>query len=243
MPEAGLEEAQIFLQDSEKSLEPYSKVVEIIQLQLRAPENLRVLKHVLTYAEFQFGERIPNQTYRERESGERMDNWTVELDAMILIYMKVINIYERNGSLSLIFKDNNTLPYYKKQLEILKPWSLRLNLDTDCRKDTLSRDKSNHILDLLSEIERGMASIYMHRNQFDMAEGYTKRSLSYARQYSVEGDLKTTLLLRALSIYYGIRMCRGDSAGGLIFAEEAYNCAAIAYNPVHPEVQVCLCIV
>jgi hypothetical protein len=78
----------------------------------------------------------------------------------------------------------------------------------------------------------------MHRNQFDMAEGHTKRALSYARQYSVEGDLKTTLLLRALSSYYGIRMCRGDPAGGLIFAEEAYNCAAIAYNPVHPEVQV-----
>jgi hypothetical protein len=124
------------LKSLSNTFEPYSKVVEIIQLPLRAPENLRVLKHVLTYAEFQFGERIPNQTYRERESGERMDNWTVELDAMILIYMKFVNIYERNGSLSLIFKDNNTLPYYKKQLKILKPWSLCLNLDTVSQRDS-----------------------------------------------------------------------------------------------------------
>jgi hypothetical protein len=30
---------------------------------------------------------------------------------------------------------------------------------------------------------------------------------------------------------------QGDFAGAALFAEEAYNCAAVAYNPVHPQVQ------
>jgi hypothetical protein len=32
-------------------------------------------------------------------------------------------------------------------------------------------------------------------------------------------------------------MYQGDYAGALPSAEEAYNCVAVAYNPVHPQVQ------
>jgi hypothetical protein len=34
-----------------------------------------------------------------------------------------------------------------------------------------------------------------------------------------------------------LRSLQGNYAGALTFAEEAYNCAAVAYNPVHPKVQ------
>jgi tetratricopeptide (TPR) repeat protein len=42
---------------------------------------------------------------------------------------------------------------------------------------------------------------------------------------------------KALGSFYELRRTQGNYDEALTFAEEAYNCVAIAYNPVYPEVQ------
>jgi hypothetical protein len=48
---------------------------------------------------------------------------------------------------------------------------------------------------------------------------------------------KTELLCGVLRTFYELRRCQGNYADALIYAEEVYNCFAVAYNPVHPRVQ------
>jgi tetratricopeptide (TPR) repeat protein len=52
-----------------------------------------------------------------------------------------------------------------------------------------------------------------------------------------EEEPKTNLLCKALTTSYEFHTHQENYAKASIFAEEAYNCVAITYNPVHPEVQ------
>lgn len=66
-----------------RQLQPYQEVERAInEVHTKRPEekkvDIRVLVHLISYAEFQFGDRIPGKAYRERENGERTDNWRVE---------------------------------------------------------------------------------------------------------------------------------------------------------------------
>jgi tetratricopeptide (TPR) repeat protein len=55
--------------------------------------------------------------------------------------------------------------------------------------------------------------------------------------YEGEEEEKADLLCKALESSYVLHANRGNYDEAFIFAEEACNCVAIAYNPVHPEVQ------
>jgi gamma-glutamylcyclotransferase (GGCT)/AIG2-like uncharacterized protein YtfP len=79
--------------------------------------------------------------------------------------------------------------------------------------------------------------VHLHRNHFDLAENHCQRALSQARLYEGEEEMKTDLLCRALKVYGSLRVKQDKHDDAVAFAEEAYNCAAIAYNPVHLEVQ------
>jgi tetratricopeptide (TPR) repeat protein len=197
----------------------------------------RVLFHLLEYAVNQFGNRIPGQSYRQRGNSERIDNYQVEIDNMMNIYSCLINVYTDNKSLGVIDCNNIVLPYYEKMLEILKPWSLCLDLDTANRVDSLNNDQIEEILESSSEIEQSLGTIYEYKNEFITSESHFQRAISYAKRCSEEGETKTTLLLKALESYSQFRITQGDFEGALLLAEEAYNYVAIAYNPVHPQVQ------
>jgi tetratricopeptide (TPR) repeat protein len=189
---------------------------------------------LLSYAEFQFAERIPGKAYRQREnSSERMDNWTVEIHFLVSIYICLSATYDADASHSLIDRDNGMLPHYLKMLEVLKPWSLCL----DSRTDSMSKDEIHHILELLSNTERMVAVTYKNRDRYDVSESHYQRALFYARRYEHDGEMKTTLLLKVLTSYCDVQTALKNHAGAVILAEEAYNIIAIAYNPVHPKVQ------
>jgi tetratricopeptide (TPR) repeat protein len=49
--------------------------------------------------------------------------------------------------------------------------------------------------------------------------------------------MKTDFLCKALAVLYELQRYQGNYDEALILAEEAYNCGAVAYNPVHPKVQ------
>jgi tetratricopeptide (TPR) repeat protein len=223
-------------------LQPYQDVLQIIQeTHIEKQKNrhleIRVLDHIIAYAEHQFGDRVEGLAYRERENGNRMDNWEAEIRILFPIYKSLVSVYINDLSLSLIARDDLIFPYYEKMLDLLRPWSASIDLNSTSLRDNLTGDKINHILMTSSSTECSIALIYLHRNQFDLAENYCQRALSHARLYEGKEEVKTKVLCQALRVYGSLQSNQGNLADAVASAEEAYNCAAVAYNPVHPEVQ------
>jgi hypothetical protein len=107
-------------------LQPYREVVQLIE-EIRDENfeknelNIRVLKHLILYAEYQFDIRVPEKDYRERENGERIDNWTVEIKTLTLIYLKLASLYITDKSLNTIKSNNLTFSLYEKMLSFVRP--------------------------------------------------------------------------------------------------------------------------
>jgi hypothetical protein len=223
-------------------LQPYRIVVqltyEILDEEFRQLElNVRVLEHLVSYAEYQFGNRVPLKNYRERENGEAIYNWTVEIKILVCIYGRLVDLYTRDESLNIVSSNNLKFPLFEKMLNLLRPWSVDLDSLSIGGIDSITKDQNDKVLYLSSSMEIGIGIIYMHRNQLNLAETHCQRGLSYARFHKGTEETKADLLCGALRIIYILRREESNYAGALIFAEEAYNCVAIAYNPVHPQVQ------
>jgi hypothetical protein len=224
-----------FLKKLSHQLQPYQDVVQLIQeINLERPKKvhleLRVLEYLIAYAEHQFGDRVEGISYRERKNNDRMDNWDVELVILLSIYSNITSAYARDDSLSIIARDDLIFPYLEKQLDLLRPWSTSL-------RDSLSGDQINLILMISSRTERRIALIHSHRNEFDLVANHCQQALSHARLYEGTEEDKTDLLFSALSAYGDLQLKQGHHADAVAFAEEAYNCVAVVYNPVHPKVQ------
>ena len=77
-------------------LQPYHEVVRVIEeireeLSSKKKEEVRVLGHLISYALFQFGDRILGKAYRERAfNGERIDNWRVEIGILVSLYVDLV---------------------------------------------------------------------------------------------------------------------------------------------------------
>jgi tetratricopeptide (TPR) repeat protein len=224
-------------------LQPYLEVIEVfeevieekIENSLTKQQKIRVLLHLISYASHQFGDRSIGKAYRERNDGERIDNWSVEIGILITSYNRLIIIYQSDESFSMIVRDKLKFPICEKMLELLRPWSL--DLSGTSHKDSLDKNQINGILFYFSQTERNMGGIHKNRNQFVLAEDHFQRALSFARLYEGEEEKKTNILCNALVIFYELRRDQGNYDEALTFAEKAYNCVAIAYNPVHPKVQ------
>jgi tetratricopeptide (TPR) repeat protein len=103
--------------------------------------------------------------------------------------------------------------------------------------DSLDKDQINTTLLYFTRTERKMGAIHKRRNEFNLAEDYCQRALTYARLFEGEEELKTSLLYSALIGVYDIYKNQGKYDEAFILDEEAYNCVAVTYNPVHPNVQ------
>jgi hypothetical protein len=198
---------------------------------------MRVLGHLISYAEHQFGDRIPGKAYRERVNGDRIDNWKVEIETLIPIYGDLVDVYSSDESLSIIDSGSLRFPYYEKMLDLLRPWSLKLDLNQTSQIDKLDKYQINIILSLLSTTKRNFGMIYRQRNEFILAESYCQQALSHARLYEGTEEDKVDLICSALRALYDLRGIQSNFIDALPFAEEAYDLVAIAYNPVHPKVQ------
>lgn len=144
-----------------------------------------------------------------------------------------------NSLTSVIVYDNLKFPFYEMILDLLRPWSACLDLNsTSSLIDSVERGKVNHVLMLSSETECNIASIHTHRGHLNLAEYHCQEALSYLRLYKVEEEEKGIVLLcSALQTFYELRRAQGKYDDAWTFAEEYCNIVAIAYNPVHPEVQ------
>jgi hypothetical protein len=128
--------------------------------------------------------------------------------------------------------DNLTFPYQEKILEFLRPWSAYLDVSNTSHIDSLEKDQINDTVLYFSRVERIIAGIYTRRSQFDRAENHRQQALIFAKLYEGKEEQKTDLVCLAFNRSYELQRGQGNYDEALIFAEEAYNCVAIAYNPV-----------
>jgi hypothetical protein len=176
---------------------------------------------LISYALHQFGDRILGKVYRERAfNGERIDNWIVEIGILVPIYVDLASIHNEDKSLSIMDCDNLTFPYYEKILELLRPWSVYLYVSSGSHIDSLDKDRINDLLLYLSQTERFIASIYVGRNQFDLAENHCQQALIFAKLYEGKEEMKTGLLYEALRRSYEVHRDQRYYDEALIFAEE-----------------------
>jgi hypothetical protein len=223
-------------------LQPYREAVRLIEeisgISLKTNQlNIRLLEHLILYARHQFGDRVPGKDYRESMNGERVNNYMVEIHMLRRMYSKMAKIYSSDKSLSPMSSEALLFPLYEKMLDLLRPWSKYLDSNSTSRIDSISMDQINEILMFSVITEGNVALIYMHRRQFNLVENHCQRCLSCARLYEGTEEGKADLLCGALNTFYLFRRDEGKCADALYYAEEAYNCVAGAYNPVHPKVQ------
>jgi hypothetical protein len=113
---------------SEK-LQPYREVIQIIE-EIQASEkgkDIRILEHLLSYADFQFGKRNIGKDYRERENGERLSNWTVEIAHLYGIVRRMCKHYTQDISMSHMGTTYLLAPHLDRSLLLLNPWMIHLD--------------------------------------------------------------------------------------------------------------------
>lgn len=227
--------------------QPYNEVLDLIDL-LREKNyekkelTVRVLVHLLSYVNFQFGDRVTGRSYHENCYGETINNWAVEIQILIPIYDDLIIAYQSDESLSKTVNEDLSFPCYEKILNLLRPWSTNLDLNSTSPVDDLGKGEVSHLLMVLSKMECRIARLHIRRASrqmlpFNLGEDHLKLSLSYARRFEGDEIMKADLLCGALTLYSNLRAMEENYADASTFAEEAYNVAVTAYDPVHPEVQ------
>jgi tetratricopeptide (TPR) repeat protein len=220
-------------------LHSYNEAARVIKETLASNkgDNVRVLEHLLSYADNQFGQQVEGRDYRERTDGQSIANWDVDINILLEISSRMVNFNVENLSLSPIIRDNKMFPYLERSLNILKPWIAIMDSDANNPSNSLNLGQIDYLLKLSSNTERRMTTVTMGRNEIDVAEGHCHRCLAIARRLGVEGEDKISSTLGVLVTYINLRQKQGDYSGAVTFAEEAYNVAVIAYDPVHPQVQ------
>jgi hypothetical protein len=143
-------------------LQPFIEVIRIKNevLKSKKGEDCRVLEHLLSYLEYQFGQKVAGIDYRERSNGERINNWIVEVKILSTIYGQLSVLHLNNNSLCMISRCEMSFPLLERSVSLLNPWLIQLDLDAT---------RINLILEALFRTEHNMAALALNSNQFDIA--------------------------------------------------------------------------
>jgi tetratricopeptide (TPR) repeat protein len=216
--------------------QPYNEAMRLINeiLASKKGDKIRVLEHLLLYADHQFA-RQSRTDYSVWEDGQNPRNWDIDTTVLHKINKKMASIVISDESLDTFIRGDKLFPYYERSLAILNPWLVRL--DSNTHQNSVTIVQINYILPELASLEQNMALLHMVRNQCNEAEGYCQRYLDYSRRFRIEGEEKTTSILKALGCFIDLREQQGDKIGAVTFSEEAYNLVVDIYEPGHPQVQ------
>jgi len=231
-----------------KKLQPFHEAEPVINeiLLSKKGNDIRVLEHLLSYAELQLEKVITGNGYRERESSQCIKYWHPDIAIFHIINSRIAGIYTANDSISELIRDNKRYPFLIKSLCLLNPWLPHLDSDTRHRADSISNDQIIYLWHELYFTERRIAEVTINRDQFDVAEIHCQRCLTYSKRAIikledkrdiVKGEDKTLATLAALRTIIDLRQRQGDYSGAVKFSEEAYNLVVEAYDPVHRKVQ------
>jgi hypothetical protein len=176
---------------------------------------VKYLKATLLFAEYQFGDRVPNESYRRRKDGvilkEDWDIFTLR-DMLTEFYMKEHTANSFDVALGYATETREQLEMRRSNTENPEKFfylMFRVNLQLDC------------ILALTL--------------RFDECSQYAQEALAAARLcgHDDENNKKPSCLVQALQMM--ARTTSGEE--GVKFAEEAYILVSEKHGPVHPYVQ------
>jgi hypothetical protein len=220
---------------SEPFVEAFRNILEIVNS--AKAKNVRILEHLLSYAEYQFGQDLLRLGHRDRGDGEWISNWDVEIEILLNINGFILSLHNQNMSLSSISRNDLIFPCLERMLIILNPWLIHLNSHASGRTDNLNDEQFSWLLLEFQRTEQRMAVITIDRRQLDVAEGHCQRSLAFARRFVLDGDERTSARYEALQSTCLLREKQIDYPGALLFAEECYNVVVESHDCVHPQVQ------
>ena len=204
-------------------------------------EQVIILKHALTFAEFQLC--VPSEPgryyYSEREDGVKVDNLVVA-HSMTSLYFNLGTRYSNQQSLKSAIEAER---YFTKSRHILEPLRLLMDslVDDDALFDvTIHQEK---LLDQLSRTERKLAINCMELKRFKESDTHCQQSLDFAKRMKEGTPEYTTSVFEALICLGELRGhqywkdCEVDCRGAYDYFEEAYILVSEMYGPVHPQVQ------
>jgi hypothetical protein len=104
---------------SEPFLEAFRIILEIVSS--AKAKYVRILEHLLSYAEYQFGQDLLRLGHRDRGDGEWISNWDVEIEILLNINGFILSLHNQNMSLSSISRNDLIFRCLERSLSLLNP--------------------------------------------------------------------------------------------------------------------------
>jgi hypothetical protein len=155
-----------------------------------------------------FGKRIPRKEVYERDNGDRIDAWQVNIK--IFSYSN----YKLNEVMTSCNDGDDSrecwtkgISYLQKSLIILEPWIIQIGLSEREKTDVLDEGKINHLFYVMSSIETALKISNENLNDTEKELHHCEQSAYYAKQME-GGEVRTKLIFERLGvlsyIYYKV---------------------------------------
>jgi hypothetical protein len=133
-------------------LQSYNETARVIKeiLFSNKGNDIRVLEHLLSYADNQFGQQVKGRDYREGADGQRITN------ILLNVSTGIINHYASNHSQSRIIFDNKFFPHLERSLNILRPWMVIMDSDASNQSNILNSEEKDFFLDISNRKKYGI---------------------------------------------------------------------------------------
>ena len=192
-----------------------------LRAEWREEEAIKVLESARVFAEYQFGPRIPGESYRLRGNGDRIDNWRVMTMPLCLNLMQLTSLYidQRTSGSS-----DRALIHAVEARELIEPF-----------RASIEYGELDYVLTLFFQTESNLAEIYVEKLQFEEAERHCQQSLVFARQS--QGEYRTSSMFEGLKKLSALRRQQYQLSEAMELCEEAYIIVSRAHGPAHPLVQ------
>jgi tetratricopeptide (TPR) repeat protein len=224
-----------FIKNNDQLL-PFSEVNNIIVKFLKISANiensndkLKILKYSLSFAEFQFGNRIEGKSRRIRNN-IWISNEFVELDILCKINSDLGVLYfpDENKIKDNIYECSaiKSIYYFENILTILNYWQTEHNKLKDERIENINDNIINKIYKIFGVTKEKLGLCYQNLHDFDRALANFDESISYIR--FTEEQLWKLLEYKARCFY---RQEKFNEAKDLI--STSYNILAKKYDPCH----------
>lgn len=184
---------------------------------------LQILKQLLSFAEYQYGNPCPGKLYRERSNGDQVDNMIADIEVWQISSTLGNRLYNLRTSESYTEAEF----YFLKARNYLEHWR--------SLGDVVGDKRVNKLYEMLSTTERYLADLYASQSRFPEAEIHCTACLNFARQ--IVGENQTIELFKALRTFGYLEERQSNYVDAIRYFEDAYICVSEAYGPVHPRVQ------
>jgi hypothetical protein len=150
---------------------------------------IRLLKHAAAFAEHQFGKRATGKAVYQRDNGDSIDAWEVDIVILVEAFVLLVR-YSGNG--------RSQIPYFEKIRSIVEPWIHQIDLSESERTDVLGEEKIDRLLHQYALMNYNLSVTYRQIMEWELAKRYCEQSLFYAKQLK-EKELQTRMVFQAMN--------------------------------------------